>query len=398
MASTDFYEPAEDSFLLAKQLPKKVKGSVLDMGTGSGIQAETAAKSKNVKSVLAVDINSQALKYVKNLDRNSKENQYRKKITVLKSDLFSKLGNKKFDTIIFNPPYLPAMSGEKKDILTKSIVGGKHGWEIIERFMSEVSNYITPDGKIFLLFSSETNKDKVLDIISSNLFDANQIASQKLFYETLYVYEISKSKLWNDLNKKGLKNIHAFAKGKRGLVYIADYKNKKVAVKVQIEKGSNRIENEVKWLKILNKHKIGPSFILKDKNYFVMDFIEGQSIWEFMRDNEKTEIKKVIKQIFDQCYIIDELGINKLEMHHPHKHIIITKDKKAVLIDFERVKQSTEPKNVTQFVQFMTSTSFQISIMGKNFWMNKERLRRLAQFYKNNPNERSLEKIFKEIR
>ena len=53
------YEPAEDSFLLQKYVKKYAKGKVLDMGTGSGIQAEAA------KDVLAVDVNPECVEYVK---------------------------------------------------------------------------------------------------------------------------------------------------------------------------------------------------------------------------------------------------------------------------------------------------------------------------------------------
>jgi len=40
-------------------------------------------------------------------------------------------------------------------------------------------------------------------------------------------------------------------------------------------------------------------------------------------------------------------------MHHPWKHIII--GKKVVLIDFERMHVTKDPKNVSQFCQFVTS-------------------------------------------
>ena len=78
------YEPREDSFLLQRIVKRLAKGFVLDMGTGSGIQALTAAKKKNVKKVLAVDINPKAIAYCK-------KNSQHKKITYCASDLFSKI-------------------------------------------------------------------------------------------------------------------------------------------------------------------------------------------------------------------------------------------------------------------------------------------------------------------
>ena len=57
----EVYRPAEDSHLLSKHVNRLVHGEVLDMGTGSGIQAITAALKQEVESVVAVDINPKAL-------------------------------------------------------------------------------------------------------------------------------------------------------------------------------------------------------------------------------------------------------------------------------------------------------------------------------------------------
>ena len=57
----DVYKPGEDSYLLQRHVEQLVSGRILDMGTGSGIQAVTAARKNNVSHVLAVDINPAAL-------------------------------------------------------------------------------------------------------------------------------------------------------------------------------------------------------------------------------------------------------------------------------------------------------------------------------------------------
>ena len=57
----EVYKPGEDSYLLQRHVERLVFGNVLDMGTGSGIQAVTAAIKQEVSKVLAVDINPVAL-------------------------------------------------------------------------------------------------------------------------------------------------------------------------------------------------------------------------------------------------------------------------------------------------------------------------------------------------
>ena len=74
------------------------KKSLLELGCGSGIISLYAA-SKGA-NVTATDINKKALEYLK---KASEENKI--VLTVLYSDLFSKLDNRPFDFIIINPPY-----------------------------------------------------------------------------------------------------------------------------------------------------------------------------------------------------------------------------------------------------------------------------------------------------
>ena len=167
------YEPNEDSELLAKYVAKFARGKVLDLGTGSGMQAEIALKF--TKDVLAVDIDKETIEYVKN-----------KGIKAKVSDLFSNVRGK-FDLIIFNPPYLPYEELEDKES-KKITTGGKYGYEILEKFFEQVNNYLNKDGKILIVFSSLTNKNKIDKIIKKNNFKFRLLETKKVFFETLYCY------------------------------------------------------------------------------------------------------------------------------------------------------------------------------------------------------------------
>src|SRR3972149_2539655 len=101
------YEPAEDSYLLSKFVGKLAFGSVLDIGTGSGIQVK-------------------------------------KELKVKKSDLFSNVKGR-FDTIIFNPPYLPLDKREPLDSRLAT-TGGKHGYETLHRFFNDLNDHLTKNG------------------------------------------------------------------------------------------------------------------------------------------------------------------------------------------------------------------------------------------------------------
>ena len=170
-------------------------------------------------------------------------------------------------------------------------------------------------------------------------------------------------------------------KGKRGKIYVQG----DIAIKKSLPK---RVKNESFWLKILNKYKIGPKLMEVKKNYFKYKFIKGDFILDYFKLNDS---KPIIIDVLKQCRIMDKLKLNKLEMHNPHKHIII-ENKKSVLIDFERAYKTEKPKNVTQFCQFLMSKSVQNIVKYK---INKKELIKLLKKYKNNQTEKNFNIIIK---
>ena len=119
-------------------------------------------------------------------------------------------------------------------------------------------------------------------------------------------------------------------------------------------------------------------------NSIIYEFVEGDFILDFIEKNNKKKIVKMLKDVLRQCFILDKLKINKLEMHHPVKHIII--DKKPVLIDFERSYYTENPKNVSQFCQFLMSNS-------KDLKINRKELIFRVKNYKKRPSKSTFKGI-----
>jgi predicted Ser/Thr protein kinase len=153
------------------------------------------------------------------------------------------------------------------------------------------------------------------------------------------------------------------------------------------------MENEGKWLKILNKKGIGPKLFLANKDFFVYEYIPGPFILEGLEKKDKKTTIKILKAVFDQMFALDKLQVDKEEMHHPFKHVIITKSNKPVLVDFERCHKTLKPKNVTQFCQCIIS----ISKINKKIKIDRNKLIKLAQQYKKNQTKENLNKIKNEL-
>jgi len=294
--------------------------------------------------------------------------------------------------IIFNPPYLPEDSREPED--SKLITtGGKKGYELIERFFSQVSKYIMPYGKILIVFSSLTGKEKVHDIMERFGFNFQKISEEEIFAETLFVYLAEKSDLLKRLESNHIKDIEKITQGHRGLIYKGNLDDKTIVIKKQREDKQiiDRIVNEARWLKVLNRKNIGPKFLFIDDDYFVYEYVKGEFIPEYIKNSSKTNIKKVFTNVFKQCFTLDQMSVNKEEMHNPFKHIII--DKKPVMIDFERMHFTTRPKNVTQFIQYVTSARLKKVLKAKGFNINKKKFQSLAKKYKKDMSEENFKYI-----
>jgi len=358
------YDAREDSTLLKKHVRALAYGSVLDMGTGSGIQAITAALQERVTSVIALDIQKEVIAYCK-------KNISNRKIQFLVSDLFSTLEKNKvfknvqFDTIIFNPPYLP----QELKVRDVELEGGKEGYETLERFLSKISQFLKKEGICLILFSSLTKKKNVDDIIKRYLLEFELLESQRYFFEELFVYKVTKSPLLKTMEEKDIKNARYFNRGKRGFIFTGLLGKKKIAMKVwnKDSRSLAKTEHEANILEKINKQSIGPKLILGEKDFFAYEFVDGIEFLDFIeKNNNKKTIKSVIEKIFEQLYVLDSMNLNKEEMSHPHKHILITKKNEPVLIDFERARYAMKPGNVTQFCDFLSSKEVNLYLGSKN--------------------------------
>ena len=182
------YEPREDSELLAGVVREHARGSCLDMGTGSGIQAFAALESQSVTRVLAVDKNPAAVVRVNERIATLPPEQHAR-VSAAESDLFSSIpADESFDTIMCNPPYLPS-EGNDDD---PALYGGPGGYEWIVRFLDQATRHLVPDGQMLLLFSSLSNKERIDAELKHRHLVFEELSQLAMFFERLHVYRIRK--------------------------------------------------------------------------------------------------------------------------------------------------------------------------------------------------------------
>jgi len=344
----DVYEPVEDSYLLINALRHAGdldKLTLCDVGCGTGTIGLHAAEQGAV--VTLVDVNPSAIALSR---KNAEQNNL--PVRVVESDFFSNVPDK-FDIIVSNPPYLPADKREEDDALTRSISGGKHGYEWTVRFLEEAKEHLQPKG-VLLFTASSYSKPQVLEEHIERCGFSWSIVSQQQMggFEELRIYLCRFLPGLIDARVLGCKDITLHAKGKRGLVFSGKHEGKKVAIKVNRPGATQTLENESKMLLKVNEQGIGPRLLYHSSQCVVMEFIEGPFLHVAFPLVDKQRQVALLQDLLRQALLLDKMGIDKHEFTRPYRNAIVREDK-VILIDFERAKFADRPSNVSQVVQFV---------------------------------------------
>jgi ribosomal protein L3 glutamine methyltransferase len=131
--------------------------NILELCTGSGCLAIMLADAFPHAQIDAVDISADALAVAK-LNVDAYELQDR--ITLIESDLYTELPNKKYDLIITNPPYvnstsmsrLPAEYQHEPQI---ALAGGADGMDLVRKIVAGAKERLNKEGLLIVEIGNE---------------------------------------------------------------------------------------------------------------------------------------------------------------------------------------------------------------------------------------------------
>jgi putative serine/threonine protein kinase len=150
-------------------------------------------------------------------------------------------------------------------------------------------------------------------------------------------------------------NVPVLGKGFVGIVVIAHLDGQRVALKIRrVDADRLGLQREAQMLAKANAVQVGPKVIGVSKNFLMMQLIDGDLLPRWFDVNMKKElVRNVLTSILEQCWRLDNVGLDHGELSKAPKHLIVDKQQKPWIVDFETASVDRKPANVTSVCQFL---------------------------------------------
>jgi putative serine/threonine protein kinase len=181
-----------------------------------------------------------------------------------------------------------------------------------------------------------------------------------------------------------------------------------VAVHTDVGKGALKIrrvdadragmQNEAEMQRRANAINVGPKLFNVTENFLLMEFIEGTLLPQWIEalrgKGTRSRIRRVLRAVLEQCYSLDEAGLDHGELSRAPKHIIVDADNRPHLVDFETASINRKASNVTSICQYLfigskTAKTIQRKLGG----VNEKELVSALRNYKQKRTQESFKKI-----
>jgi putative serine/threonine protein kinase len=193
-------------------------------------------------------------------------------------------------------------------------------------------------------------------------------------------------------------NVPVLGKGCVGIVVVAYVGEEKTALKIRrVDAGRPGLWHEAKMLRKANSVHVGPELLAVSKDFLLMQFIDGNLLPDWLESHRgKARVRRVIREILEQCWRLDTASLDHGELSHAPKHFIVDKKEKPFMVDFETASVGRRPSNVTSICQFLFIGSTSAKIVTERLGeRNMRRIVETLKAYKRNRTRQNFDEILK---
>jgi len=153
-------------------------------------------------------------------------------------------------------------------------------------------------------------------------------------------------------------DVPVLGKGCVGVVVAVHINLGKDALKIRrVDADRAGMRHEAEMLRRANAINVGPRLFKVTENFLLMEFIEGTLLPQWVEAlkgrGARSKIRWVLRAVLEQCYKLDEAGLDHGELSRAPKHIIVDADDRPYLVDFETASINRRVSNVTSICQYL---------------------------------------------
>jgi putative serine/threonine protein kinase len=193
--------------------------------------------------------------------------------------------------------------------------------------------------------------------------------------------------------------VPVLGKGFVGIVVIAHVNGERVAVKIR-RADADRADllHEARMLSTANSANVAPKLAAASKNFLLTQLIDGDLLPNWLKTHkDAAAVKQVLVEVLEQCFRLDQAGLDHGELSKAPKHVLVDKLGKPFIVDFETASVERRVANVTAVCQYLFAGNSSVSkILAEIFGeMNRLKLVDALKTYKKNRTRNNFESLLR---
>lgn len=149
--------------------------------------------------------------------------------------------------------------------------------------------------------------------------------------------------------------VHVQGKGYVGVVVVAYVAGQRYALKMRrIDADRESLAHEAELLKKANSVGVGPKFLAVSRDFLLMQLVDGDLLGNWLKNHKEMDVvRRVLEDVLEQCWRLDEAGLDHGELSKAPKHLLVDASGKPFIVDFEAASVERRVANVTAICQFL---------------------------------------------
>jgi putative serine/threonine protein kinase len=193
-----------------------------------------------------------------------------------------------------------------------------------------------------------------------------------------------------------INGIRVLGKGQVGLVLRAKIGNNICALKIRrLDADRKSMDGEVRLHKIANDAGVGPRLLGHTKNLIAMEFVDAQSIVDWVGGAAKGRLRKMSRLVLEQCYSLDRAGLDHGELSRLNRHVIMSD--RPYIIDFESASTTRKTSNVTSAAQSIFLYGVVAGMVKKTLHADREKALLALRIYKRNQTRANFDAVLRSL-